>query len=45
MHDMLNHNKNVERSIDGPKFRDNTSALLESFGSEYYIKEDLKRAG
>ena len=41
----LNHNKEVERNIDWPKFRDDATALLESFGSEYYIKEDLKRAG
>ena len=40
----LNHNKEVERSIDWPKFRDNAIALLESFGSEYYIKEDLRQA-
>ena len=41
----LNHNKEVERSVNWPKFRDDATALLESFGSEYYIKEDLKRAG
>ena len=40
----LNHNKEVERSIDWPKFRDDAIALLESFGSEYYIKEDLRKA-
>ena len=41
----LNHNKVVECSIDWPKFRDDAIALLELFGSEYYIKEDLKSAG
>ena len=40
----LNHNKEVEYSIDWPKFRDDAIALLESFGSEYYIKEDLRKA-
>jgi DNA repair photolyase len=40
----LNHNKEVERSIDWPKFRDNATALLDSFGSRYYIKEDLRKA-
>jgi len=40
----LNHNKEIERSIDWPQFRDNAIALLESFESKYYIKEDLKRA-
>ena len=40
----LNHNKEVERSIDWPKFRDNAVALLDSFGSEHYIKEDLRQA-
>lgn len=40
----LNHNKEVERSIDWAKFRDDATALLESFGSEYYIKEDLRKA-
>ena len=40
----LNHNKEVERSIDWPQFRDDTTALLDSFGSKYYIKEDLRKA-
>ena len=40
----LNHNKEVERSIDWPKFRDNATALLDLFGSRYYIKEDLRKA-
>ena len=40
----LNHNKEVERSIDWPHFRDNATALLDSFGSRYYIKEDLRKA-
>ena len=40
----LNHNKEVERSIDWPQFRDNAIALLDSFGSRYYIKEDLRKA-
>jgi DNA repair photolyase len=40
----LNHNKEVECSIDWPKFRDNATALLDSLGSKYYIKEDLRKA-
>ena len=40
----LNHNKEVEQRIDWPKFRDEAIVLLESFGSKYYIKEDLRRA-
>lgn len=40
----LNHNKEVERSIDWPQFRDDATALLDSFGSRYYIKEDLRKA-
>ena len=40
----LNHNKAVEQSVDGPKFRDDAIALLEHYGCEYYIKEDLRKA-
>ncbi|MBR4258087.1 MAG: hypothetical protein IKQ17_03560 [Kiritimatiellae bacterium] len=40
----LNHNKEVEARVDWPKFRDDAIMLLESFGSEYYIKEDLRKA-
>ena len=40
----LNHNKEVEKSVDWPKFRENAIALLKEYGSKYYIKEDLKRA-
>lgn len=40
----LNHNKEVERSINWPRFRDNAIALLDSYGSKYYIKEDLRKA-
>ena len=40
----LNHNKEVERNIDWSRFRDGAIALLESFRSKYYIKEDLKKA-
>ena len=40
----LNHNKEVERIINWPKFRDNATVLLDSFGSRYYIKEDLRKA-
>jgi DNA repair photolyase len=40
----LNHNKEVERGIDWPKFREDAVALLESYGCEYYIKEDLLKA-
>ena len=37
--------KAVEQSINWPKFREDAVALLESYGSKYYIKEDLRRAG
>lgn len=40
----LNHNKEVEKCVDWPKFREDAVSLLESFGSEYYIKEDLQKA-
>ena len=40
----LNHNKEVEQSVDWPKFREDAVALLESYGSKFYIKEDLRRA-
>ncbi len=40
----LNHNKEVERSIDWPKFRDDATALLESFGNKCYSKDDLRNA-
>ena len=36
--------KGVEQSVDWPKFRKDAVALLESFGSKHYIKEDLRRA-
>ena len=36
--------KGVEQSVDWPKFRKDAVALLESFGSKFYIKEDLRRA-
>ena len=40
----LNHNKAVEQSALGPKFRDDATALLEHDGCKYYIKEDLRKA-
>ncbi len=40
----LNHNKLIEQSVDWPKFRKNVEELLESYGGDYYIKEDLRRA-
>ena len=39
----LNHNKEIECGIDWPKFRNDVVALQESFGSKYYIKEDLRK--
>ena len=39
----LNHNKAVEQSVNGPKFRDDATALLEHDGCKYYIKEDLRK--
>ena len=41
----LNHYKEIEQTIDWPKFRADAVELLESFGNKYYIKEDLRRAG
>ena len=40
----LNHNKAVEQSALGPKFRDDAIALLEHYGCKDYIKEDLRKA-
>lgn len=40
----LNHNKEVEKSVNWAKFREDVTALLDSYGCEYYIKEDLRRA-
>ena len=40
----LNHNKAVEQSALGPKFRVAATALLEHDGCKYYIKEDLRKA-
>lgn len=41
----LNHNKEVEAAVDWPKFRENVTALLDSVGAKYYIKDDLRNAG
>lgn len=41
----LNHNKEVERSVDWKKFLRDAVELLELYGCKYYIKEDLRRAG
>ncbi len=41
----LNHNKEVEKSVDWSHFRKDTVALQKSSGSKYFIKEDLRRAG
>lgn len=35
---------NAEQSVDGPKFRDDATALLEHDGCKYCIKEDLRKA-
>ena len=40
----LNHDKAVEQSVDGPKFRDDATALFERYGCKCYIKEDLRKA-
>ena len=40
----LNHNKAVEQSVNGPKFRNAATSLLEHDGYKYYIKEDLRKA-
>ena len=37
--------KAVAQSVDWSKFREDAVTLLESYGSKYYIKEDLRRAG
>ena len=33
----LNHNKAVEQSVDGPKFRNAATSLLEHDGCKHYI--------
>ena len=40
----LNHNKAVKQSADGPKFRDDATALLEHYGCKHCIKEVLRKA-
>ena len=40
----IKHKKAVEQSVDGPKFRNDVTALLEHDGCKYYIKEDLRKA-
>ena len=40
----LNHNREIEQSVDWPKFREDAVVLLESYGSKFYIKEDLRKA-
>ena len=40
----LNHNKAVEQSVDGPKFRAAATALLEHYGCKHYIKGNLRKA-
>ena len=40
----LNHDKAVEQSVVCPKFRDDATALLEHYGCNYYIQEDLRKA-
>lgn len=41
----LNHNKEVESKVDWVKFRTDAITLLEQYECDYYIKEDLRRAG
>ena len=40
----LNHNKAVEQSALGPKFRDDATALVERYGCKHYIREYLRKA-
>lgn len=40
----LNHNREVEASIDWPKFRNDVQNLLKRHNCAYYIKEDLRNA-
>ncbi|MBQ8570180.1 MAG: hypothetical protein IJ444_01560 [Kiritimatiellae bacterium] len=40
----LNHNKEVEKSVDWYGFRVKAEELLEKIGAKYYIKEDLRKA-
>lgn len=41
----LNHNRAVEATIDWPQFRADVTATLESYGADYFIKQDLLEAG
>lgn len=40
----LNHDAELEKSIDWPAFREDVIELLESLGKDYYIKKDLQEA-
>ena len=40
----LNHNREIEGSVDWPGFRSDVTTLLEKNGCQYYIKEDLRKA-
>jgi hypothetical protein len=37
----INHNKELEDSVDWLKFRDDVTRLLQSIGVDYYIKNSL----
>ena len=38
----LNHNKEVEKTIDWKKFRIDVETLLKKIGADFYIKDDLR---
>ena len=40
----LNHNRDIEATVDWPRFRDDVKMLLEKYHCNYYIKEDLRNA-
>lgn len=40
----LNHNKEIEETVDWPRFRADVIELLESHGCKYFIKDDLLKA-
>lgn len=40
----MNHNPEIEKNIDWPKFRADAEALLKKYGKSYQIKADLMKA-
>ena len=40
----LNHNRDVEKTVDWPKFRADVTVTLKKYNCQSYIKEDLRNA-